>query len=161
MKIFQHLSIKHKLILLVLFVSIVSIVIGFSTIIINDIFELREALVNKTSLDASLVAEYCIVPLEFGNKEDVDEVLQKLQTMPVVTNGWIYDKRGKPGGAYNRDGTTEHPPLPQSDYFSNFEGDFLHIARPIFYKGNKFGLIYLRASTETLSENTFAHRSRL
>ncbi|MCP5047595.1 MAG: HAMP domain-containing protein [bacterium] len=155
MKFIRHLSIKYKLTLLVLMISMVSIVIGFSIIIINDIIRLREDLVNKTQLDASVVGEYCVGPLEFDDKDGLKDLLGKLRSIPTIENAWVYIENGEHYGTYDRVSTTlVPPPPPGDDDLHEFRGDYLHVARPISHDDKKLGTIYFRASTSQLRERT-------
>jgi signal transduction histidine kinase len=154
MNLIKHLSIKYKLILLVLVVSIVSIVIGFTIIIIKDIYQLRKDLVNKTLLDAALVGEYCVVPLYFDQKDEVADVLKKLRTMPTIENGMVYTEEGELYASYSRSGKKFEPSTPPRVGYHDFKGGYLHVSHSLVYKNEKYGTLYLRASTTLLEQVT-------
>ena len=71
MKMLLNLSIKNKLILIILMVTTFTIGIGFIVITINDINNYKNQLLNDTKITAQLIGEYCIVPLTFGDEKVV------------------------------------------------------------------------------------------
>ncbi len=152
MRLLHNISIKNKLIALIVAVSLVSIVIGFSVIMVKDILQLRKDLVNKIRLDASLVGEYCISPLSFTGKSGVAEVLEKMRAMPDIENGFVYDEKGELYGSYHKGKNIMAPPPPPQEPMAHFQGDYLVVARIIYYKNFKFGAIYVRASTALMAE---------
>jgi hypothetical protein len=61
----KDLSIKNKIITIVLFIAFTAISIGFIFITIRDIKRLKTETQTHLSLDAKLIGDYCIVPLTF------------------------------------------------------------------------------------------------
>lgn len=152
----RNLSIRNKLIILILIAAIPSIVIGFSFIIIRDIFDLQHNLVNRTRLNAELVGRYCISPITFEHKKGVMETLDKMRiTMPNIDQAFVYNEKGEVYGIYSRTGkdTITPPPAPQRA-FDRYKADSLHVAREIFWENRSYGYIYMIASTDELSQNT-------
>jgi len=148
----RNLSIKNKLIALVLFVSITAIVLGFSTIIITDIIQLRRDLVNDTRIYAALVGEYCIGPLAFDTRGEAKDLLEKLEKSPSVEYAFLFTEKGDLYATYTR-GTLEQPLQPPrypDEEFYEFKDDYLHVSLPIVFKGKRYGGIYVVSSTRLL-----------
>ncbi|UCH94655.1 MAG: HAMP domain-containing protein [Candidatus Aminicenantes bacterium] len=155
MSLIKNLSIKHKLIVIVLWVTIPSIVLGFTFIIINDVIQLRKNLVNDTQLYADLVGEVCVSPLSFGAKDGVKDIMKKLRTIPHIENGYVYDNQGQLYAYYNKnEDQPSTPPLVPAERFHKFENNQLHVSLPISYHDKKIGTIYLTISTALLAEST-------
>ena len=150
MKIFRNLSIKNKLLMIILSVTLFSIVIGFTIDIIQDYLNHKEKLINESMLNAKLVSEYCIAPMDFGYYEEAEKSLSKLATIPSIYNGYVYDVSGNLFAVYNRNEEITPPPIPVNDIYNNFDHKWLHIFRPIQYHNEKIGTIYLRVSTTEL-----------
>jgi signal transduction histidine kinase len=155
MSLIKNLSIKHKLIVIVLWVTIPSIVLGFTVIIIHDIIQLRKDLVNNTMLYADLVGEVCVAPLSFKDKKSVKEIIEKIGTIPHIENGYVYGENGELYATFNKksDKIIPPPPVPEKQFYE-FQINQLHVARPISFENVQFGTIYLVVSTELLAEST-------
>lgn len=159
MSLIKNLSIKHKLIVIVLWVTIPSIVVGFTFIIVKDIIGFRQDLVNNTMLYADLVGEYCVGPLSFNEKKGVMETLEKLRTMPNIEKGYVYNDKGKLFGYYDKSKVKKPfiipspPPFPKKE-FHRFEDYNLHVFRFIKYEKSRIGAIYLIASTSPLVQSS-------
>ncbi len=152
MKFFRNLSIKNKLIVIVLSVSILAIVTGFTIVAIQDIHIFKEDLVNATTMSTAVVGEFCAVGLSLGYDKQVEEELgMLLKPMPIIENGYIYDEKNDLFARYNKSGLDFEPIFIDREKFTLFAGEFLYNFEPIFYKGKKVGSIYLRSSTALLS----------
>ncbi|NIM18561.1 MAG: HAMP domain-containing protein [Candidatus Aminicenantes bacterium] len=160
MSIMRNLSIRNKLIILMLLVSIPALVLGFTIVIIMDIFQLREDLVNHTRLNAKLVGEVSIGPLTFYDKRGTEEILELLEVIPNLENGFVYDENGKLYTSHNISKEEFEPPssLLAKQVYHEFKGDYLHLSHPIIRQDVFYGTVYLRASTEPLQRSI---RSRI
>jgi len=160
MSLIKNLSIKHKLILIVLWVTIPSIVLGFTVLIVHDIIQLRQDLVNNTILYADLLGEVCVAPISFNDLKSVKDIVAKIGTIPYIENGYVYGENGELYAHFNKKSDQISPPpslLPEG-IFSEFKIGQLHVARPIIFEKTRYGTIYLIVSTDLLAENT---RSRI
>jgi signal transduction histidine kinase len=159
MSLIKNLSIKHKLILIVLWVAIPSIVLGFTVLIVYDIIQLRQDLVNNTILHADLLGEVCVAPISFNDMKSVKEIVAKIGTIPYIESGYVYGENGELYADFNKKSDQIFPPpsVPEEKFYE-FKTNQLHVARPIIFEKNKYGTIYLIVSTELLAEST---RSRI
>ena len=153
MRIFRNLSIKYKLIGIILSVSMFAIVLGFTVIIIKDIMYFKKNMVDDTTLTARLIGDYCVTPLAFNDNAGAEEVLGKLKSIPSIVNGIIYDDEGNIFAVFNKSVETSVSPLPlEKETSTVFEWKYLHLFQPILYENQKYGTIYLRVSTDLLVE---------
>lgn len=153
MKIIQSLSIKNKLIFIILSVTILSISVGFTIDLIRGYASSKDKLIDESMLNAKLVSEYCITPLDFGYNDEAKDNLSKLETIPTIFNGYVFDLKGNVFASYNRTELINIPELPIGDINSYFEGDWLHVFRKIKFNEEIKGSIYLRVSTAELHNN--------
>ena len=159
MSLIKNLSIKYKLIAIVLLVTVPSIVLGFSVIIVNDVLQLKKNLVNDTQLYADLVGEVILAPMSFGDRIGAIEIMKKLRAIPEIENGFIYDENGEVFGFYSKKNNSPFPhPAQPAEEFHKFAHNQLHVARSIFYQNKPYGMIYVIISTKSLSRST---RSRV
>lgn len=153
MNLLQNISIKNKLIVIMLSVTMLSIIAGFTVIIVQEKLALKRKIINESLMHAKLVSEYCITPLDFGYQDEAEANLSKLEAIPAIYNGYVYDINGDLFSSYSRDERIEAPTFPAADNFSYFEGEWLHIFRMINFKDEIKGAIYLRVSTANLSND--------
>ncbi|MCP5104454.1 MAG: cell wall metabolism sensor histidine kinase WalK, partial [bacterium] len=155
MKFFQNLSIKNKLIVLVLSVALLAIGIGFALVITNNIKTFKDDMINTTKTTADFLADACSAGLSFGSgyEEEVEEEMGKLKIQAIIENAVIYNVDKEVYAAYNRDKNSSfEAPTPSDKEQVAFEGDYLHLYQFIYYKEEIFGTLYLRATTAPLNE---------
>jgi PAS domain S-box-containing protein len=151
MKPLRSISIKTKLIMIIVGVSFTIAIAGFLVVFLNHISSLKEDLKNNTVLNAELVGQYCVVPLTFQYVEEANEVLNKLSSIPYIIGACVYDENGEIFAAYAKD--EKYPRWPAlegriADEF--FENNFLHVFHRIVYQDKTYGTIYLKVITTHL-----------
>lgn len=151
MKLMQRLSIKVKLVSIILLVSMFVLILGFSLVVYNNIQSFKQDMYQNTLMHARLIGEYCVYPLAFQDSTGASDVLKKLQSIPHITGGYLYDLYGNLFACYERDGCLEPLGTAPSDEGNGYHGQFLHILHQIEYDDYHYGSIYLVASTEALS----------
>ncbi|HED40715.1 MAG TPA: EAL domain-containing protein [Chromatiales bacterium] len=158
MKMLRNLSIRKKLIAIILIATSTVMTIGFSVIIYNDINDFKLDVSNNSVINARLVGDESVSPLAFSDPEGAREILQRFNAIPSVINARIYDHNDNIFASYDRD---EQLPLPQTPLVKTalveYEGKWLHVHQPITYRDELYGYIYLRVSTQALDKkiNTY------
>ena len=150
---FKQFSIKYKLIGIIMLVSGISLVAGFTLVIITDIRSFKQDMINNTVVNAKLMGEYCSTPLDFGYNNAAEEAMTKLQTIPEITMGVVYDEKGNVFASYSRE--KEHAvSSPMTVYNSThfFRDDALHVYLPVTNDGRTIGTVYLISSTRLLEQ---------
>ncbi|GAL77344.1 two-component sensor histidine kinase [Algibacter lectus] len=126
--------------------------IGFSYVVYSNIDDFKEDMKNNTIINATLVGDYCAVPLVFDVSESATETLGKLQNIPSLEVGIVYNDKHEVFAEYYKNGNK----IPVSNTFvkgswNKFEDDHLSVSKPIFSDEEFAGTIYLRVSTEELT----------
>ncbi len=148
----RNLSIRNKLLVMILVVTIFSIGVGFTFYFIRNILYLKTDIMHSTLLTAKLTAGYCEAPLAFDDALGAEEALSKLDAMPSVNYACIYDPQGKVFAKFRKHECEILPPkFPKSQSYQ-FGENSLHVFHPILFKGRTYGMIYLCASTASLQE---------
>jgi len=147
----NNLSIKNKIITIILLVNILVIAAGYTYIIINNINTHKEELVNDILTNTVIIGEICIPAISFDDKKGANGLLQKLFTIPEVTDCWIYDNTGQIFVMVSRSGQQDSIANPGKEISETYFDSYLHIVEPLIYKANNYGFIYVRASTEFLN----------
>ncbi len=151
MKLFQNLSIRNKLIGIILFVTILTLGSGFTLVIISDIKSFKEDMKNHTIVIAQVTGDYCVSPLIFGDNTGAEQILAKLSAIPSIVNAIIYEVNGEIFATFStsEDNVITSPiGLEQS---SEFVDNYLNVFQPIYYKDEYYGTLYLQTSTELLN----------
>ncbi|WP_372757446.1 ATP-binding protein [Mariniflexile sp.] len=107
---------------------------------------------NNTIINATLIGDYCAVPLAFDMSENASETLNKLENIPSIEVGIVYNAKNEIFAEFYKNGkkvlVTNHE---RGDSWNKFEEDFLVVSKPIFYENELAGTIYLRVSTLELT----------
>jgi len=155
MTFFQNISIKNKIISTILFVSTITMIIGFTIVGISDIKSLRKEMHLNALMNTKLIGEYCVAPLTFDDNAGAETILSKLSTIPGVVSGIIYDRNGILFASYKRTDDVFTPPLYEKpDELETSNSTFLDkslvIEHPIIYNGFKYGIIIINLDTSLL-----------
>ena len=146
----SRLSIKNKLILLVLSVLILVITIGFAFIITWGIKGYKNDLENSTSLYAKVIGEYCISPLAFDDNQGAAEMLLKIRSLPCISSAMLFNDKDSLIAEYAsseiKPGGTVKPDTSLSGFYKNY----LMVVEPIRFQQIHYGTIVLVASTKVL-----------
>lgn len=157
MKLFQNISIKNKIVGIILLICSVTLIIGFTIIGINDINSLKKNLLANAILNTQLVGDYSVASLTFDDNEGAEEILSKLKSLPNFMSGAIYDRNGLLFASYKKTNDIFIPPLyddpdnlTNSEY--NFESGILTIEHPISYQNFNYGIIITKLDSSILIE---------
>ncbi len=153
MKFFYNISIKNKLIVIILAVSSITIGISSFIIMIDRIHEHKKDMVNGMLANAQLISEYCIAPLTFKDEKVATDVIRKVEAIPSILTCCIYDENNNLFALYQKGNNEKLPESVIEAEKYTFEDGNLKIFYPINYKGIKYGTVYLKASTGVLTEN--------
>ena len=157
MNLLHRLTIRQKLIRIILTVTILSIITGFTIEIFSNIKNSRNELKNNTLLDAKLIADYLIPTFLFNDQEGASEILLKLSNIPTIIYGATYEPDGKLFAEFKSPGSANTfkslPKIPQLEETENE----VWIAFPIISNNETLGTVLLIASTDIINRKTKDH----
>jgi len=151
MSVFYNLSIRNKLIGIILFVTILALGIGFTLVIVSNIKSFKEDMKSQTVVTAQVIGEYCVSPLVFKDSAGAEQILAKLSDVPSIVKAKVYDTNGE---LFAEFASSEEPEITSPiarERLSEFVDNYLHVYQPILYKDEYYGKIYLQASTQLLN----------
>lgn len=156
-KFFQKMSIKNKIVGIILLTSSVTLIVGFTIIGINDINSLKKTLLANAILNTQLVGDYSVASLTFDDNEGAEEILSKLESLPDFMSGAIYDRNGLLFASYKKTNEIFIPPLYDdpdnlADSKYRFESGVLTIEDPIIYQDFKYGIIITEVDSSILTD---------
>ncbi len=147
---FKKLSIKNKIISIILMITSLVIVLGMALLTINNIITLKNEISTQMQVNAKLYSESVAPGILYNMTEKTADILKQLEYIPNITHAQIYDTSATKIVSYARPGhpSTHIKSKSFDSHVTHFEGDILHIFEPITYMGEKLGFLYIRANTE-------------
>lgn len=148
----ERLSIRNKLILLVLTVLVIVMILAFTLIILRGIKDYKTNLANSTHLYAKVIGEYCIAPLAFSDNQGALEMLAKIKALPEIKTALLFDTNDSLIARYSIDSTRFPVQFKPIDRLAGFHSDAFIAVEPIQYQKTNYGSILLVASTRLLQK---------
>jgi PAS domain S-box-containing protein len=153
MNTFKNLSIKWKLILIITSTSIIAVVSGLALYLAFDMTRVKNEIKKNAILNANLVGQYATAPLLFGYKEEADEIMTKLNSIPSILDACLYSVDSEEIFAtYHKikNSSFQFPVLHNEKV--EFKDEYLHVFYDIKYKEQYCGTIYFRISTSSIHD---------
>ncbi len=159
MRALLDLSIRTKLLALLVGVVSLALAIDFGVSTIGDFRRIKSAMAEQHSILADVVGANSTLALSFNDPAGAEEVLSSLTLDPAVLVACTFDAKGKVFAAYRAQGGPEFsvPPVrPDGTYFST--DSKLEVFRKITKEQQTLGTVYLCVSMDRLNvrirENT-------
>src|SRR5688572_3600468 len=92
---FRRVSIRNKLLGIILLTALVSLICGFGFVLLNDVRTFKRDLAEQATLIARIAADYSVSDLAFGDQEASSRTLRKLATIPGLEAAYLFDTEGK------------------------------------------------------------------
>jgi len=145
MKKFHKLSIKKKLILIILSISLFVLLLISGLFLFWEISHLRIVKMQNLTTTAKLVSDNCVVPLTFGDSEQGERALSVLINKPSVIRAFVYDQHLKPFATYfrNENDKTEIPQFGELEKEVTSENTL--VKERIYFNDHHYGFIYLES----------------
>ena len=146
MFVLRNMTIKHKLILIIMLACIAGLVLAGAAFIGWEWSAFRNNMVQTVSTQAEMIAENCKAALAFQDAEDTKKTLSALHVGPSIVFGGVYTKDNKLFATYYR-GYAEikvHPNELQNSGFS-FNDGLLSVFKPIVLDGEVIGTVCIRS----------------
>jgi len=173
MKLLFRLSIKNKLITIILTVTLLSIGVGFGFLTLHNISSYKDDMVNNIRSTVEVIGDYCVIPLQFNYKINARDQLNKLQTLPYIVQAILYDKSNNIFAVfkkYNEEEDTNSkdseiltcpfksgPKISTDPFYFLFKGGYLHVHFKIINENKSWGHLCVKASTEGLNHKIHNH----
>jgi len=149
MRFFRRLSIKNKLIILIVSVSFVSIFSIFAYTTYVEIQHIHNELSRNTLKIAETVGSYAVTDLAFGDKAAATKTLEKLQNLPNLVASSLFDNKRELFAHFGPEINLHNIDLERP---VNFIDNSLYITHNIIENGRNYGYLYLHISTREHDE---------
>ncbi len=149
-KLFQNLTVRKKLIGIILLISAVILVLTFSLIVFAKSREDRVRFVDEVKQHAVLAGECCREAMASKERQGLEACLSVLSSVPCVTDSVFFGPESNALAVYSLSEDTFIPPGIEHMKSSEFKDGYLSILLPVSDGENTYGKIFIRASTEEL-----------
>ncbi|MGP0566975.1 MULTISPECIES: ATP-binding protein [unclassified Nitrospina] len=154
MKFWKHISLRHKLIAIIMLTSTVALLLAVIGLSIHDVLTFRNTQTRELASLAQILGAHSTASLRFHDSQTGFELLQALKTDSRIVSAALYDKQGNLFSHYHRQGkgpeTFPRPPPESSAEFHR--DDIIDLFRPVMANGEQIGTLYLQSDTNLLTE---------
>ncbi len=157
MKGLKGLSIRQKIIFIILTVTIVSIVTGLTIEIFSNKNRSRNELEDNITLDAKLIADYLLPTFLFDDPAGAKEILRKLTNIPTVIYGAAYIPSGSIYAEYKTSLPVDSINSLSEILKSGENSDKIIVKESVRWKDEVLGTVLLIASTDIIQEKAKTH----
>lgn len=144
-------NIKGKLVAIILITTGISLLLGFTFILVNERDLLRQEMLHSMSTIAQVTGNNLITELAFNDPRSAEETLERLREIPGIRNAYLFDDKNRFFAGFDRQPEDRQKPPDVTAARSEFDGPHLFIFHPVVFRNRTYGTIYLRCSTEDLN----------
>jgi diguanylate cyclase (GGDEF)-like protein/PAS domain S-box-containing protein len=145
-KLIRNLSINRKLLLILLFSGVTSLLFAGVLLVLLEISEFRRNTLDDLSAFAKIVGNRSSAALLFEDKNLAHENLTVLHTLPEVQSSCLYDANEVVFAQLHKgEGQQWHCPALINSEQTHFEFEHLAVIQPIMVDGGEIGTIYIHA----------------
>jgi len=155
----RRLSIRNKIIAIVLLATIVPLVGGFVFVMVNERRAFRREMQDNAVVIARVTAENSVADVAFGDREAATKTLSKLAAVESVEHAFLYDNDGRLFAAWHREGKGQ--PRASIGPSRLWFGDHLDVSEPVAFNGERYGTIVVEMSTTALQTKLRGHLTTL
>ena len=143
------LSLRHKLLLIVLTTSLAALAVTGAAMVIYDLRAYHHSWVNDLMTQADILGRASAPALAFDDPRAAEENLALLKARPQISAAAIYTARGEPFASYamGSPSNPQFPGVPETDGYQ-IEGKQLVVYKRIVENNETLGAIYLSAGYE-------------
>jgi len=150
-KLFQDLSVRKKLIGIILLISAIILIVTFSLIVFAKSREDRVRFTEEVKQHAAQAGECCRQAVVSKRRRDLEACLSVLSSVPYITDSVFFGPDTDALASYSLSEETFIPHAVEYMKSSGFKDGYLHVLLPVSDGENTYGKIFVRASTEELN----------
>jgi len=150
MRAFRDLSIKRKLIAIIMLTSTVALLLACSAFLAFEAVTYRETIARRMSAVAQIVAGNSTAALAFDDRRAAAEILAALRTDPSIVSACIYTKDGRPFAAFLHGESRRDLPRRPGGEGVEFRNGHARLFRRIACDGDWIGTLYLNRDLQDI-----------
>jgi len=147
-------SLKTKLILIIFGIALASQLITFTILSIERYSYLKNELIQQSHIQAKLIGDYSLSPLIFEDMDGLNDILAKIETIPIILAASVYDAKGE---LIASNSVVEEIVIDKHEEHATINlKNMLHIKEEINHDGVSYGSIHLIVSTTLLDKSFYS-----
>jgi signal transduction histidine kinase len=150
MQAFRDVSIKRKLIGIIMATSTVALMLACSTFLAYELVTYRQTVTQQLTTLARIVAESSTAALVFNDRRSAGEMLAALRAEPNLVAACIYTKDERPFAAFVRGESRRDLPRHPGKQGSEFRDGHLALFQWVVLDGDQIGTIYLKRDLQDM-----------
>jgi len=143
----RNLSIRNKIVLLILSIALLVHLMGMLFITVLDISKLKSATISQLSLSATLIGDYCIIPLVFEDKQQASYAISRLKFVSSVDEGYLFDSNGMMFASFPDSLVSLPAGLPDHEQKASYQDGMFHVMEKIYFEEKFLGTLYIKANS--------------
>jgi PAS domain S-box-containing protein len=152
-KLLRDLSIKHKLVLILVFTSGLSLAIASGAFVGYDVAAYKRSFVRELEAQAHIIAYNSAAALTFDDYDSAAETIGALQKESRIVGAYLLSPEGQVFAQYERTDVAGRFPRPRMDRDGAFFiDDRLVVRAPVEFDGETIGHVYIEADLSELDE---------
>ncbi len=145
------ISIKRKLIFIIMLTSIVALLLTSMVFVVYDLITLRQTMVRDITMLSQIIAANSTAALAFNDQKSAEENLAAFKANPHIVASCIYNNEGIVFASYVRSDVAGSLSLPApQDTGFHFGSDYLTMFRRIDLNNKLIGMVYVQYDLEEL-----------
>ena len=157
MKTFRYLSIKYKLITLMMLLSGIILLLVSAGVVVNEVVSFRGRMLKELSILTKVMVGNSIAALTFTDQEAARETLATLKAQPDIISAQIYTSQGELFAEYNFKDEQVHLIHPQTQD-KNGEATALAILKKTADQGRFEGYLFVDNYFDLFEDIIFENR---
>jgi len=153
MKIFNNISVRHKLMLISMVITMASLLLASVAFITSDRLYAQKTVIDGLNTLTDMIAANSSAAILFGDADAGLETLGFLKSQGTIQAGALYMKDGGVFATYRRKGFNGDLPAPgPSKQNVKFSDKYAEVFRPIVYENDPIGIVYLRSDMSAVRD---------
>jgi len=141
-KLFRDIPIKHKVRLIIVGASMVTLLLASFSLLVFQWFNARATIQRTLAVQAEIIAANCTAALTFDDKKAGNEVLAALKAQPYILSASLYRADQQLFAHYGAEADKDEPPPNSWVMGFRYEGSRLVLLRPVMFNQKSIGTLY-------------------
>ena len=143
-----HLSIKWKLMLVILLTSTLVVLLACAALLVQELSVFRQSLAREVTVLADVLGRNSTAALSFGDEGAAKQNMEALRAEPHITAAALYSSKTGLFAEYLRAGALREIPEQPGAAGYRFEPDRLVVFQPIILNDKRVGTIFLQSDLQ-------------
>ena len=147
----HDISIKRKLIFIIMLTSIIALLLTSMVFVVYDLITLRQTMVVDVTMLSQIMGANSTAALAFNDQKAAEENLEAFNSNPHIVASCIYNNEGRVFASYIRSDMAGRLSLPAPQVTGyHFGSDYLTMFRHVDLNNKPIGVVYVQYDLEEL-----------